>query len=266
MWRGVDRWDASLRVRPEGVRYIKMLVLTCESKDWEDFEGAASRFTHAMRDRWPKARYFWQLELQARGAPHVNVFWVNAPQRRELDLNAWAARAWGAGFTYSRLITRARWLSEGAGYLKSYAKKSGPKAHQQDYTEVPPGVHIFGSSLKGVPNDVLDEHVSRWEARYVGGRVELTALLRHIPARTCAPTPGQWDRHARRRRYRAGRRMGRKWSNAAAEPIGRTSGRLPGPDRTYIRKEALARLEASAQLELLSSYAEWSVAVTCLPW
>lgn len=261
MWRGVDRWEASLRIDARSVRYLKLITLTCASDDWGEFAGSVKRFTAAMRQRWPKARYFWWVEEQERGAPHVHMYWVNAPQRRNVDLGAWLSRIWRAGYSTPRYISRAQWIGRGAGYLRSYAKKQGAKAYQQAYESTPHGMHLYASSLKGVLNELLDMHVARWEARYDNGATWLIARLDHTPGRSCAPTPGQRERAACRSRYRAGRRLGRIWANADADS---SLPSIPLKEGKSVR--SLGAAAPASQLELFDEYVVWVQGVESLPW
>jgi hypothetical protein len=237
------------------VNYLKLITLTCASDDWDEFRGAVKRFTAAMRQRWPGARYFWWVEEQERGAPHVHMYWVNAPQKRNVDLNAWCAEAWGAGHTNTRLIRRRQWIDRAAGYLKSYAKKQGAKAYQQEYENTPAYMHLYGSSLKGVPNELLDLHISRWVARYDNGAIVLSARDEHLPGPTCAPTEDEWYTYRVRRRVRQLRALYR-------DPRRRIDRHIKEMRRGHQPRE----LEQLQELELVGGYVEWRQSIEGLPW
>lgn len=159
--RGVERFAQAVQLTG-GCRYdARLLLFTVRSADVGDVQGQIRRFWHTVRARFGPQRYFAWLELQRRGAPHYHAIWLDAPLPDTRASKAWLERTWGLGFVKVRTMPR-RWANAKASrYVKSYAKKIGGKAYQQDYTDVPPTIRTFVTNRWGVPADELDAHRDR---------------------------------------------------------------------------------------------------------
>lgn len=245
------RWD---RVH---VRYLRFITLTTETTDVDQVAGRMEELWHRIRARWPHARYFWKLELQARGAPHYHLFWLNAPTIAKGFTLRWLVDAWGLGFVHERRIPGSMWKRSGAGYLRSYMKKHGAKGYQEDYSAVPSYIRTFGSNVKGYDARELDAHVSRWEAVYTEGALVLTARLEHGPGNRCAAPPGTAERAAARRREKKGRRDARLWTGHARAALASGGRLLPAAQtRRLLAKRAESVLPAADPLPWLDTSTE----------
>lgn len=258
--RGLDRWECALRWDRVNVRYVRFITLTTESPDVGVVTGRMEELWHRIRSRWPNARYFWKLEIQARGAAHYHMFWINAPTIAKGFTLKWLTGVWGLGFVHEKRIPGSVWKRSGAGYLRSYLKKHGAKSYQEDYAEVPSYIRTYGSNVKGYDARELDAHVSRWECVYDGGALVLTAKLSHGPGNRCAAPLGTAERAAARRREKQGRRLARLWAghSRAVSQCGVAS-REPAPVPRSRRRSQSSRapspnvvpcLDTPAELEL----------------
>jgi hypothetical protein len=239
LWRAADRFETAIAWDGRAVRHFDILTFTTSSADLDACQGRMRRLTARLRKRWPGIQYFAWFELQARGAGHYQMIVPNAPWRRSKAAIGWLTHVWGAGHVWATRHSEREWSDQGAGYAKSYAKKMGDKAYQQNYDDVPSSIRTFMTHRLGHAVMALDQHRDRWESRYVGGVVTLTARIEHVRGSPCRPAPGEIERAEAARRYRAGRQAARVWANAPPRKNG------PGETSAALRAAA-GRLRAQA--------------------
>jgi hypothetical protein len=261
LWRAADRFEVAIAWDAVRVRHFDILTFTTASADLDVCQGRMRRVTARLRKRWPGIRYFAWFELQARGAGHYQMIVPNAPWRRGKAAMAWLTNVWGAGHVWATRHSEREWAGQGAGYARSYAKKMGNKAYQQDYDGVPLSIRTFMTHRLGHAVMALDMHRDRWEARYSAGVVTLTARLEHVRGSPCRPAPGELARAEAARRCRAGRVMARRWVNA---PPGEPHHR----ERPTARRvsEARVRAQAAVAAAALPGGAPWPPPLPTTVW
>lgn len=135
-----------------GARPTHMLTLTLPPVVWEEvissegaevavarYRRALARFMDTLRKRLRRGGYtgswFWWVEFQRRGAPHVHLLVDLGDRLPEADFRAWAewltgawARAWEADPGTFRASTRIEALRfQDLRYARAYAVKPGQK-------------------------------------------------------------------------------------------------------------------------------------------
>jgi hypothetical protein len=259
--KGIDRWALAMRWQGRVGRATHLFTLTCARDENEALWGEWQRVMHALKQRWPKLRFFAWLELTRRGRIHYHALCINVPYLRRGTPAQVIERLWGHGHVDQQVRQGSGSLDSMVAYVRGYVKKQGAKKYQQDYEDVPPGMRAFNTSFKRYSATLLDQHLDRWDSLWSQGVVTLVGRFEHRRNDRCAPTPGQLELEQRRARYRAGRRMGRIWANAgdsrefAAAPI--KEGTLGAT-----RAEQLRVMQA----ELFSEHREWHRRVYELPW
>jgi hypothetical protein len=149
------------------VRRVLLLTLTCATPGVEGREGQVERFFHAVRRRWPDLRYFWWLELTARGTTHWHALLTPGRSGWRGLTSWWCAGEWRQGHVSLR-PKPGDWLRQQSGnYVASYAKKMGGKAYQQDYDQVPAGLRTFGHEQLAEGAAWWDAHLEHYLATYV---------------------------------------------------------------------------------------------------
>src|SRR5262249_19022463 len=131
--------------------------------------------------------YFCWLELTRKGRVHYHWVWLNPPHQREVNLQYWVAKAWGARTQVRFSAVADRALQDEIEYALGYAKKLGRKSYQQRYEAVPRQLRTFMSQRLEIPGQDLDAHIDRDEYRYKAEEViagELVAahlvFVKHI--------------------------------------------------------------------------------------
>jgi hypothetical protein len=145
----------------ERTRRIARGTLTFEADDFEAAYGRVRDFWARVRKRWLGTRYFCWLELTARGRAHYHWVWLNPPNRREINLQAWVDRAWTGARTQVRFVDARGALAQELGYVLEYSKKMGRKSYQQRYDEVPSQLRTFMSQRLEIPPEEVDKHLDR---------------------------------------------------------------------------------------------------------
>jgi hypothetical protein len=157
--RGVARWDFDRRLCAEPTWRVAVVTLTVPDGDPAAVVGDVQRFLAAVRRRWLGVRYFCWLELQARGAAHYHMVWVNPPNRREVNLLHWVEHAWGRGRTQVRFSGDPNRIENEVEYAVAHSKKIGRKAYQQRYDDAPRELRTFMNQQLEIPIKEIDGHL-----------------------------------------------------------------------------------------------------------
>lgn len=169
---GLARWDQDLQLSGEQPRRIATLTFTLPEGDPAAAVGRMYTFLRRVRQQWLGTRYFAWLELQARGAAHYHMVWVNPPVVPHKQMYAWVDRAWGGGRTQYRVHYQHGALQKELEYALSYAKKMGKKAYQQRYDTVPRELRTFMNQRLEFDGRALDEHRDQLIVKYNGGQLQ----------------------------------------------------------------------------------------------
>jgi hypothetical protein len=152
----VARWDFDRRLCAEPTWRVAVVTLTVPEGDPAAVIGDVREFLAKVRQRWLGVRYFCWLELQARGAAHYHMVWVNPPNRREVNLLHWVDHAWGRGRTRVRFSGDPNCIQNEVEYAVAHSKKVGRKAYQQRYDDVPRELRTFMSQRLEIPIKDID--------------------------------------------------------------------------------------------------------------
>jgi hypothetical protein len=243
-------------------RAAHLFTLTCARDENEALWGEWQRLMHGLKQRWKKLRFFAWIELTRRGRIHYHALCLGVPYLRRGTPAQVIERLWRHGHVDQSVRKGPGALASAVAYVRGYVKKQGAKKYQQEYEDVPPGMRTFNTSLKGYTAGLLDQHLDRWDSLWSLGVVTLVGRFEHRRNDRCAPTPGQIELEQRRSRYRAGRRLGRLWTNSGADTDPRARER-PAAGPIGNPRAATAR---AIQLELDSEYWEWHRRVYELAW
>lgn len=137
-----------------GIRPTHMITLTLPPKVWEEvissegrdeavarYRRALARFLDALRKRLERGGYtgswFWWVEFQKRGAPHIHLLVDLGDRLPEADFRAWAdwlTRAWARAYREDPEVFRAATRIEALrfGDLR-YARAYATKVRQKDF-------------------------------------------------------------------------------------------------------------------------------------
>jgi hypothetical protein len=172
----VARWNFDREQCAEPTWRVAVVTLTVPEGDPRAVIGDVQRFLAQVRRRWLGVRYFCWLELQARGAAHYHLVWVNPPNRREVNLLHWVEHAWGRGRTQVRFSGDPNRIQNEVEYAVAHSKKIGRKAYQQRYDDVPRELRTFMSQQLEIPIKQIDAHLGGPIWQYHHGGVEASRI------------------------------------------------------------------------------------------